>query len=133
MAVRPSSSLALATSCTPGNCTTMRSAPCCWMTGSATPSSLMRLCRVLMFCFSAESCTRVTAAGFRAPSSNCLPFSSRSVNSRSGRRVRRVEMARSRSSVLAKVAAMPMPERSTPVTLIFWSRSTERTSADSES
>ena len=28
-----------------GNCTTMRSAPCCWMTGSATPSSLIRLCR----------------------------------------------------------------------------------------
>ncbi len=49
VAVRPSSSLALATSCTPGSCTTMRSLPCCWMTGSATPSSLMRLCRVLMF------------------------------------------------------------------------------------
>ena len=31
------------------------SLPCCWMTGSATPSSLIRLCRVVMFCSRAES------------------------------------------------------------------------------
>ncbi len=53
VAVRPRMSLALATSCTPGSCTTMRSRPCCWITGSATPSSLIRLCRVPMFCLSA--------------------------------------------------------------------------------
>ena len=35
--MRPRMSFALAVSCTPGSCTTMRSAPCCWMIGSATP------------------------------------------------------------------------------------------------
>ena len=56
-------SLALAVSCTPGNCTTTRSAPCCWITGSATPSSLTRLCSVVMFCCSACSCTRARGLG----------------------------------------------------------------------
>ena len=37
VAVRPRMSLARAVSCTPGSCTTTRSAPCCWMIGSATP------------------------------------------------------------------------------------------------
>ena len=55
VAVRPRISLALAVSCTPGSCTTTRSRPCCWITGSATPSSLMRLCSVRMFCLSACS------------------------------------------------------------------------------
>ena len=32
----------------------MRSAPCCAMTGSATPSSLIRLCSVPMFCLMAK-------------------------------------------------------------------------------
>ena len=49
-AVRPRMSLARAVSCTPGSCTTTRSAPCCWMIGSATPSSLTRLRRIWMFC-----------------------------------------------------------------------------------
>ena len=33
VAVRPRMSFALAVSCTPGSCTTMRSAPCCWIDG----------------------------------------------------------------------------------------------------
>ena len=53
VAVRPMMSFALAVSCTPGSWTTTRSAPCCWITGSATPSSFTRLCSVVMFCFSA--------------------------------------------------------------------------------
>ena len=43
----------------------MRSKPCCWMTGSATPSSLIRLCSVVMFCLRAWSCTRRAASGFK--------------------------------------------------------------------
>src|SRR4029450_9125136 len=56
-------SFALAVSCTPGNCTTTRSAPCCWITGSATPSSLTRLCSVVMFCVIAADWTRLAAPG----------------------------------------------------------------------
>ena len=67
LAVRPMMSLALAVSCTPGNCTTTRSAPCCWITGSATPSSLTRLCSVVMFCCSACSWTRRAASGLSVP------------------------------------------------------------------
>ena len=63
VAVRPRICLARATSCTPGSWTTMRSAPCCWITGSATPSSLTRLCSVVMFCFSALSWMSFCAAG----------------------------------------------------------------------
>ena len=55
VAVRPMMSLARATSCTPGSCTTMRSAPCCWIIGSATPSSLTRLRSVVMFCWTPSS------------------------------------------------------------------------------
>ena len=63
VAVRPRMSFAFAVSCTPGSCTTMRSAPCCWMIGSATPSSLTRLRSVVMFCCSAKSCVRRCASG----------------------------------------------------------------------
>ncbi len=63
VAVRPRTTLAWAGSCTPGSCTTMRSMPCCWITGSATPSSLIRLCSVVMFCLSAASCRRRAASG----------------------------------------------------------------------
>jgi hypothetical protein len=50
VAVAPIMRLASAVSCTPGSSTTMRSAPWRWMIGSATPSWLTRLRRVLMFC-----------------------------------------------------------------------------------
>ena len=63
-AVRPRMSLARAVSCTPGSCTTTRSAPCCWMIGSATPSSLTRLRRIWMFCWTAPSWMRFCASGF---------------------------------------------------------------------
>ena len=63
VAVRPKMSLALAVSCTPGSCTTMRFVPCCAITGSATPSSLIRLCNVKIFCLSAWSCMRRAASG----------------------------------------------------------------------
>ena len=43
----------------------MRLAPCCWITGSATPSSLTRLCSVVMFCRIAADCTRLAASGFQ--------------------------------------------------------------------
>ncbi len=41
----------------------MRSAPCCWMIGSATPSSFTRLRRVWMFCCRASSCSFFTTSG----------------------------------------------------------------------
>ena len=66
VAVRPRMSLARAVSCTPGSCTTTRSAPCCWTIGSATPSSLTRLRRIVMFCWTAPSWMRFCASGFSA-------------------------------------------------------------------
>ncbi|MOA01428.1 hypothetical protein D3C78_1208370 [compost metagenome] len=66
VAVRARMSLALAVSCTPGSCTTMRLGPACWITGSATPSSLTRLCRVVMFCDTASLWMRVISSGFSA-------------------------------------------------------------------
>ena len=61
--------LGRAVSCTPGSCTTTRSAPCCWITGSATPSSLTRLRRVVMFCWTRRSWMRFCASGLSAPTS----------------------------------------------------------------
>ncbi len=49
MAVAPIMRLASAVSCTPGSCTTTRSSPWRWITGSATPTSSTRLRRVVMF------------------------------------------------------------------------------------
>src|SRR5471030_1954790 len=63
VAVRPMTALARATSCTPGSWTTMRSAPCCWMTGSDTPSSLTRLDSVAMFCLTAWSMISLVDVG----------------------------------------------------------------------
>ena len=75
VAVRPRMSLAFAVSWTPGSCTTMRSAPCCWITGSATPSSLTRLCSVVMFCFSAVSRTSFSVCGRKLTTSRRSPSS----------------------------------------------------------
>ena len=71
VAVRPMMSFAFAVSCTPGSWTTTRSAPCCWITGSATPSSLTRLCSVVMFCVMAAVCTRLV--GVRLEGAHELP------------------------------------------------------------
>ena len=84
-AVRPRMSFARAVSCTPGSCTTTRSAPCCWMIGSATPSSLTRLRRIWMFCATAPSWMRFCASGFSpAISRRSPPVASASRTSRSG-------------------------------------------------
>ena len=56
-------SFARAVSCTPGSCTITRSEPCCWTIGSATPSSLTRLRRIVMFCSTAPSWMRFCASG----------------------------------------------------------------------
>ena len=85
VAVRPRMSLARAVSCTPGSWTTTRSAPCCWMIGSATPSSLTRLRRIVMFCWTAPSWMRFCASGFRpATSRDSPPAASCSRTARSG-------------------------------------------------
>ena len=70
VAVRPRMSLARAVSCTPGSCTTIRSAPWRWMTGSATPSSLIRLFSVVMFCCT-ELSRKVRMADSVSVSSSC--------------------------------------------------------------
>jgi hypothetical protein len=102
-------SLALAVSCTPGSCTTTRSRPCCWITGSATPSSLTRLCSVVMFCLSACSCTegglgleRVARSLKSLPSADGPPFAGRELV---GQQVARaVQRGRRRGSALRPVA-----------------------------
>ena len=112
VAVRPMMSLALAVSCTPGSCTTTRSAPCCWITGSATPSSLTRLCSVVMFCLSACSCTARAAAGLSVPRSLKSPPSADSAHCRSGswsdssatRRRQRVAIAEAHLQAVAVAA-----------------------------
>ena len=101
VAVRPRMSLARAVSCTPGSCTTMRSAPWRWMTGSATPSSLIRLFRVVMFCCSEVSRNARTAASVRvATSLRSLP--------RALRRHRQVGL------VVAQDVARPIPRLFVP-------------------
>src|SRR5260363_199360 len=72
--VRPILSFALAVSCTLGNSTMMRSAPCCCTSGSATPSSFTRLDKVRMFCCSAFFCIAARASGASAPVSE-MPLS----------------------------------------------------------
>ena len=66
VAVRPRMSFARAVSCTPGSCTTTRSAPCCWMIGSATPSSLTRLRRIVMFCWTRAVLDALLRLGLQA-------------------------------------------------------------------
>ena len=133
VAVRPMMSLAFAVSCTPGNCTTTRSSPCCWITGSATPSSLTRLCKVVMFCVIAVSCTRRAAAGLRLPESLKSVPSAASVHCRSGNwsssklRVA-VKVSRSR-----KRTSTPVPSRVMPAWRKFLSRSKVRMSPVSAS
>ena len=128
VAVRPRMSLALAVSCTPGSCTTIRSSPCCWMTGSDTPSSLIRLCSVVMFCLRAWSCTLRAASGLivavrrtSAPSGDS--FTTRSVNWS----VRMLRMAR---AVWASGALIWMvwPSRLIPLWRTFLSRRVVRIS-----
>ncbi len=124
VAVRPMMSLALAVSCTPGSCTTMRSAPCCWITGSATPSSLTRLCSVVMFCFTAASCTARRATSVKVPTT-LLPSIAKV---RSGMVSASTPRARLASSALLKRTVTRSPLRSTPPWRMPLSRSTVRAS-----
>ncbi|MPM94235.1 hypothetical protein SDC9_141380 [bioreactor metagenome] len=128
VAVRPRMSLALAVSCTPGSCTTMRSSPCCWITGSATPSSLIRLCSVTMFCLSACSCTLRRASGLiEATSLKPVP-SGVEVAARSGNwSAIRLRAAVSVASSRTRMVTL-LPSRLTPPWRIFLSRIEERRS-----
>ena len=133
VAVRPRMSLALAVSCTPGNCTTMRSIPCCWITGSDTPSSLIRLCSVVMFCFSAWSCTRRAASGLIVAVSRNSEPSGAVVTARSGNwSVSTFWMARAVCSSLA-LTWMVWPSRLMPAWRTFLSRRAKRRSPLSDS
>ena len=121
-------SFALAVSCTPGSSTTMRSSPCCWITGSDTPSWLTRLCSVLMFCFSALSCTALIACG-RNVATSLTPVPS-------GWLATTVSGMPSSSSGRAAVAAfgsvnwisIALPTRAMPLVRMFLSRSRVRAS-----
>ncbi|MCY1229233.1 hypothetical protein D9M72_415900 [compost metagenome] len=124
VAVRPMMSLALAVSCTPGSCTTIRSAPCCWITGSATPSSLTRLCSVVMFCLTAASCTALRAASVKVPTI-LLPSMAKATSRRLSARMGRARLA---SSALLKRTVRRSPSRSMPPCRIFLSRSSVRAS-----
>ena len=111
VAVRPRMSFALAVSCTPGSCTTTRLAPCCWMTGSATPSSLTRFLSVVMFCCRANSCTWVSACGFRRAVSVKPSAWSSVVKARSVNVVPSLLRAASRWSRVAKCTVTALPSR----------------------
>ena len=113
VAVRPRMSLALAVSCTPGSCTTTRSAPCCWITGSATPSSFTRLCSVVMFCLTASFCTACSACGLKVATRRGSP-PELSASCRSG--WLSVMARRAASSVAASRAriSIELPSRLTP-------------------
>ena len=50
VAVRPRMSFARAVSCTPGSCTTMRSAPCCWIDRLGDAELVDAVAQVVMFC-----------------------------------------------------------------------------------
>ena len=133
VAVRPRMSLALAVSCTPGSCTTMRSRPCCWITGSATPSSLIRLCRVTMFCLSACSCTRRAASGLMVAVSLYSVPSGASATCRSGNWSAITALAASSVWVSRKRTSMAWPLRLMPPWRTFFSRSMLRRSPASDS
>ena len=126
-------SLALAVSCTPGSCTTMRSMPCCWITGSATPSSLIRLCSVTMFCLSAWSWMRRAASGLMLAVSLYSVPSGASASCRSGswswtRFLAAVSVAESRNRI-----SMAWALRAMPPWRMFFSRSSRRMSPASDS
>ena len=133
VAVRPIRFLALAVSCTPGSCTTMRSAPCCWMMGSATPSSLMRLFRVLMFCLMESPCSLSWASGVSvATSLKSLP-SGCAARANSGMLLASTLRTRSRVSASRKRMDRALPSRAMPAWRRFLSRSWLRISAAIES
>ncbi len=118
-------SLALAVSCTPGSCTTMRSAPCCCTTGSATPSSLTRLCKVEMFCLSADSWIACAAAARKLPTRRSASASPASVQSISGSRSLSSVRAAVRVAASRKRISTVWASRVTPA----WRRSASRSSA----
>ena len=133
VAVRPRICLARATSCTPGSCTTTRSAPCCWITGSATPSSLMRLCRVPMFCLSALAWMSRVAFGLSATSSRRSSPLPSSRTSRSRLKSRITPSARLRVSSSRNRTSTSLPARLIPACRRFFSRSSVRSSPVSAS
>ena len=132
VAVRPIMSFARAVSWTPGNCTTIRSAPCCWITGSLTASSFTRLLRVTIFCLTALSWISFKAVGLNSPTS----FGERPVGLtcqiNSGWLVINTERAFSASSVLPKVSVMLSGPRSIPCWRIDLSRNWLRISVAKE-
>ena len=134
VAVRPMMSLALAVSCTPGSCTTTRSTPCCWITGSATPSSLTRLCRVVMFCLSAAACTRRAASGLRLPVELEVAAVGAVRPLEVGQLVGQQRCApRPASARSRKRTSTALPSRVMPAWRMFLSRSSVRTSPASAS
>ena len=114
VAVRPIMSLARAVSWTPGNCTTMRSAPCCWITGSFTASSLTRLFRVMMFCFTALSWISFKAVGLNSPCSLYEPPAGVIVQINCGWLLVSKKRAASASSVLPNWMVIESTLRSIP-------------------
>ena len=129
VAVRPMMSLARAVSCTPGSCTTTRSAPCCWITASATPSSLTRFCSVSMFCLSACDCTSVTAVALRRPVRITPPPGSvDSLHSSEGSRSASTPRAACAVAASGSVRRRPWGSRTRLAKRIFLSRSAVRAS-----
>src|SRR5476649_2393188 len=129
VAVRPMTALARATSCTPGSWTTMRSAPCCWMTGSDTPSSLTRLDSVAMFCLTAWSMISLVDVGFRLTTifrSSPAPLS---VNRKSPIETDISFLACWRVASSRNLISSVSPTRSIPAWRMFLSRSRLRVAA----
>ena len=62
----------------PGNCTAMRSTPCCWMTGSVVPSALTRRSTIFSDCWMADWIFGCHAI-FRSSSAHSRPACSSSV------------------------------------------------------
>ena len=106
----------------------MRSAPCCWITGSATPSSLIRLCKVVMFCLSAWSCTERSDSGLMLARTTKAPPAWFTLACRSGM----VSAIRLRTVVAVasscRRTSSDWPSRFTPPWRIFLSRKARRTS-----
>ncbi len=127
VAVRPIRSRALAVSWMPGSSTTMRSAPCFWITGSEVPRPATRLASVVMFCWIASSCALSRAAGLSEPVSLTSSPSVTEVHCTSGK----VSVSRLRPCVAApcswKVAVTVLPSRVTAGCSDF-SRISERVS-----
>src|SRR5471032_2846489 len=119
----------IATSCTPGSWTTMRSAPCCWMTGSDTPSSLTRLDSVAMFCLTAWSMMALVDVGFRLTTvfrSSPAPLS---VNWKSPIDAASSAFACWRVASSRNLISSVSPTRSMPAWRMFLSRSRLRAAA----